>query len=151
MFSWLEEAKSPFTTPRGWREQGALWRAWLRKCGGWTPPGALARGMGGGVRDIAWLLHHLPDTTSLFEVEVSTQTWDENLSFPSLTAKIPPKGKGNPKSGRALMKFDLWGWTSLSPSSRAHSSRKYVSSACCPPPEKLLFSSILLFPQLVSK
>lgn len=66
--------------------------------------------MGGGVRDIARLLHHLPDTTSLFEVEVFTQTWDENLSFPSLTAKRPPIKKRESKVTKQqgeLMEFDL--------------------------------------------
>lgn len=143
MFSWLEEAKSPFTIPHGWREQEALWRAWLRECGGWTLPGAPARDMGGGVRDIAWLLHHLPDTTSLFEVEVSTQTWDEILNFPSFTAKIPPIGKGHPtshsSSKESMMKFDLWGWTS-SPSTRAHLRSIYL--LCGAHHQKNLFSSL---------
>ena len=141
MFSWHSAAKSPFTIPRGWRKQGA----WLRECGGWTLPGALARGMGGGVRDIAWLLHRLPDTASLFKVEVSTQTWNEILNFPSCTAKIPHVGKRNPElcKGRAnMINFDLLGWPS-SPSTRAHSSH-HLSSLCYQSPKKHFLSNFTI-------
>lgn len=140
MFSWRSAAKSPFTIPRGWREQGA----WLRECGGWTLPRALARGMGGGVRDMARLLHRLPDTTSPFKVEVSTQTWDEILNFPSCTAKKPHAGKGNPESCRSranMMNFDLEEWPS-SPTIRTHSSEKYLFSLCYWSPRKPFLSNL---------